>query len=48
MAAARAWAVIIQRGKTIISGCAFTVFVASLTTVTQMTIFFREMQMMIR
>ena len=42
--AARTWAVIIQRGKTIISGCAFTAFVASFTTVTQITILRREMQ----
>ena len=40
----RTWAVIIQRGKTIISGCAFTAFVASFTTVTQITILRREMQ----
>ena len=44
MAAARTWAVIIQSGKTIISGCAFTAFVASFTTVTQITILRREMQ----
>lgn len=42
--AARTWAVIIQSGKTIISGCAFTAFVASFTTVTQITILRREMQ----